>query len=281
MSNLTPDELARLRLKANHGMLTPEEQRAYNDYATEQLSAVPSPPSGAVPPKKGFKWESEKVAEWRLKARHDGLDENERLLYQDYQQTLALAGASVEAENKAYSPKVEKCIIFRGAVSLALMALIGLFSISGCKLSELALLVPYTSYQLGYALTGEMPNTNEALTPIAVEGLDSCLCDIRTYANYIQSEEANTPFDDITSSFHHLLVKDSVRDDLLNENVVGGFADAIQNDAAFRDAVYRNSEVYQAAKKRAEEQANGGKQTIEDLGAAEGGRQTIEDLGNG
>ena len=32
-----------------------------------------------------FKWESEKIAEWRLKARHDGLDENERLLYQDYQ----------------------------------------------------------------------------------------------------------------------------------------------------------------------------------------------------
>lgn len=53
MSNLTPDELARLRLKAKHGTLTPEEQRAYNDYVTEQLSAVPSPPSGAVPPKKG------------------------------------------------------------------------------------------------------------------------------------------------------------------------------------------------------------------------------------
>lgn len=29
MSNLTPDELARLRLKAKHGMLTPEEQQAY------------------------------------------------------------------------------------------------------------------------------------------------------------------------------------------------------------------------------------------------------------
>ncbi len=167
MSDLTPDELARLRLKAKHGTLTPEEQQVYNDYVTEQLSAVPSPPSGAVPPKKGFKWESEKIAEWRLKARHDGLDENERLLYQDYQQTLALAGASVEAENEAYSPKLEKCIIFRGAISLALMALIGLFSISGCKLSELALLVPYTSYQLGYALTGEMPNTNEALPPRA------------------------------------------------------------------------------------------------------------------
>ena len=77
-----------------------------------------------------------------------------------------------------------------------------------------------------------------------------------------------------------MLVKDSVRDDLLSENVFGGFADAIQNDAAFADVVYRNSEVYQAIK-QAEEQANGGKQTIEDLGAAEGGRQTIEDLGNG
>lgn len=52
MSNLTPDELARLRLKAKHGMLTPEEQRAYDDYVAEQLSAVPSTPSGAVPPKK-------------------------------------------------------------------------------------------------------------------------------------------------------------------------------------------------------------------------------------
>lgn len=30
MSNLTPDELARLRLKAKHGMLTPEEQQAYD-----------------------------------------------------------------------------------------------------------------------------------------------------------------------------------------------------------------------------------------------------------
>lgn len=52
MSDLTPDELARLRLKAKHGTLTPEEQRAYNGYVTEQLSAVPSQPSGAVSPKK-------------------------------------------------------------------------------------------------------------------------------------------------------------------------------------------------------------------------------------
>ena len=219
-----------------------------------------------------FKWESEKVAEWRLKARYGGLDENERLLYQDYQQTLALANASVEAEDKAYSPKAEKRIIFCGAISLALVALIGLFSISGCKLSELNLLVPYTSYQLGYALTGEMPNTNEALTLIANEGLYSRWpFDIRAYANYAQSEEANTPFDDITSSVHHFFVKDSVRDDLLSENVFGEFADAIQNDEAFRDGVYGDNEIYPY------EQFHSGKPTIEDLG--NGGKQTIEDLG--
>lgn len=216
-----------------------------------------------------FKWESEKVAEWRLKARYGGLDENERLLYQDYQQTLALADASVKAENEAYSPKAEKRIIFYGAISLALVALIGLFSISGCKLFELNLLVPYMSYQLGYALTGEMPNTNEALTLIANAGMDFRCYDIRTYANRIQSKGATTPFDDITSSVHHFFVKDSVRDDLLSENVFGEFDDAIRNDEAFRDVVYGDNEIYQALK-----QANGGK-----LG--NGGKQTIEDLGNG
>lgn len=210
-----------------------------------------------------FKWESEKVAQWRLKARYGSLDENERLLYQDYQQTLALANASVEAEDEAYSPKAEKRIIFRGAISLALVALIGLFSISGCKLFELNLLVPYTSYQLGYALTGEMPNTNEALTLIANEGLYSFPFDIRGYANYIQSDEANTPFDDITSSVHHFFVKDSVRDDLLSENVFGEFAEAIRNDEAFRDVVYGGNGIYQAYK-----QAHGG-QALHDLGAAE------------
>lgn len=146
-----------------------------------------------------------------------------------------------------------------------MVALIGLFSISGCKLSELNLLVPYTSYQLVYALTGEMPNTNEALTLIANEGMDSRCDDIRTYANYIQSEEANTPFDDITSSVHHFFVKDSVRDDLLSENVFGEFADAIQNDEAFRDGVYGDNEVYQICK-QVHGQADASKPTIEDLG---------------
>lgn len=167
MSNLTPDELARLRLRAKHGgTLTPEEQRAYDDYVTEQLSAVPSPPSGAVPPKKGFKWESEKVAEWRLKARHDGLDENERLLYQDYQQTLALAEADANASDAKFTGysserQLKKSAILRGIMSLALVVLIGMYVMTGCKLSESIFLVPYTTYEINYRLTGELPDTKK------------------------------------------------------------------------------------------------------------------------
>lgn len=167
MSDLTPDELARLRLKAKHGgTLTPEEQRAYNDYVTEQLSAVSSPPSGAVLPKKGFKWESEKIAEWRLKARHDGLDENERLLYQDYQQTLALAEADANASDAKFTGEsserqLKKSAILRGVMSLALVVLIGMYVMTGCKLSESPFLVQYTMYEINYRLTGELPDTKK------------------------------------------------------------------------------------------------------------------------
>lgn len=169
MSNLTPDELARLRLKAKHGMLTPEEQRAYDDYVAEQLSAVSSPPSGAVPPEKGFKWESEKVAEWRLKARHDGLDENERLLYRDYQQTLALAEAEADgnaSEAKLSERRLKKSAILRGVMSLALAALIGMYVMTGCKLSESPFLVPYTMYEINYRLTGQLPDTKKMWSDI-------------------------------------------------------------------------------------------------------------------
>lgn len=166
MSDLTPDELARLRLKAKHGTLTPEEQQAYDDYVTEQLSAVSSPPSGAVPPKKGFKWESEKVAEWRLKARHDGLDENERLLYQDYQQTLALAEADANASDakstgESSERQLKNSAILRGVMSLVLVALIGMYAMTGCKLSESHLLVPYTMSEINYKLTGQLPDTKK------------------------------------------------------------------------------------------------------------------------
>jgi len=175
MSNLTHDELARLRLKAKHGMLTPEEQRAYDDYVAKQLSAVPSPPSGAVPPEKGFKWESEKIAEWRLKARHDGLDENERLLYQDYQQTLALAEADANASGAKFTGelserRLKKSAILRGVMSLVLVALIGMYVMTGCKLSESILLVPYTTYEINYRLTGELPDTKKMWSDIVDMG---------------------------------------------------------------------------------------------------------------
>ena len=115
-----------------------------------------------------FKWESEKVAQWRLKARHDGLDENERLLYQDYQQTLALAEADANASDAKFAGEsserqLKKSAILRGVMSLALVALIGMYAMTGCKLSESILLVPYTTYEINYKLTGELPDTNKAL----------------------------------------------------------------------------------------------------------------------
>lgn len=118
------------------------------------------------------RWESEKIAQWRLKARHGGLDENERLLYEDYLQSCALAEADVNA-SKARSMgrlserRLKKGVIRRGVISLALVALIGMYAMTGCKLSESILLVPYTTYEIGYKLTGELPDTNKVLSSIA------------------------------------------------------------------------------------------------------------------
>ena len=279
MSNLTPDELARLRLKAKHGMLTPEEQRAYNDYATEQLSAVPSPPSGAVPPKKGFKWESEKIAEWRLKARHDGLDENERLLYQDYQQTLALAEVS----------QLKKSAILRGVMSLALVVLIGMYVMTGCKLSESPFLVQYTMYEINYRLTGELPDTNEV------------------WSNYLDmtKSQAGVPLVAITGSWDLGSFLQGTRTSVAYLELVGGVPDECFFDEVvsglrgtsdmtevhrhiFSDEALWNFQVYLAQKEDPSYDPgpyvpydwNGGvRPTIEDI--VNGGRRTIEDLGNG
>lgn len=119
-----------------------------------------------------YRWESEKIAQWRLKARHGGLDENERLLYEDYLQSCALAEADVNA-SKARSMgrlserRLKKGAIRRGVISLALVALIGMYAMTGCKLSESILLVPYTTYEINYKLTGELPDTNKVLSSIA------------------------------------------------------------------------------------------------------------------
>ncbi len=115
-----------------------------------------------------YRWESEKIAQWRLKARHGGLDENERLLYEDYLQSCALAEADVNASRarsmgRLSERRLKKGAILRGVMSLALVALIGMYAMTGCKLSESILLVPYTTYEINYKLTGELPDTNKAL----------------------------------------------------------------------------------------------------------------------
>lgn len=280
MSDLTPDELARLRLKAKHGTLTPEEQQAYNDYVTEQLSAVPSPPSGAVPPKKGFKWESEKVAEWRLKARHDGLDENERLLYQDYQQTLALADASVEAEftGELSERQLKKSAILRGVMSLALVVLIGMYVMTGCKLSESAFLVPYTMYEINYKLTGELPDTNkfwsnyvdmaksQAGVPlVAITGawdLGSLLQNMRTTA--VIRESGGAPdqcfFDEVVSGLRGTSDMTEVQRHIWSDEAIWNFQVylAQKEDPSYDPGPYVPYDERESA-----------------------GRQTIADLGNG
>lgn len=281
MSNLTPDELARLRLKAKHGTLTPEEQQAYNDYVTEQLSAVPSPPSGAVPPKKGFKWESEKIAEWRLKARHDGLDENERLLYQDYQQTFALANASVEAEyksnmGKSLERRLEKGAIRRGVMSLALVALIGMYAMTGCKLSESIFLVPYTTYEINYKLTGELPDTNKVWSNYVdmkklLHGTDGSW----DLGSFCQNMRFTAAYFESAGGFPDQCFFDEVVSGLRGTSGMTEVHRHIWND----EAVW-NGFVYWAQKE--DPSLDPGPYVPYDWNkAANGGRQTIEDLGNG
>lgn len=278
MSNLTPDELARLRLRAKHGgTLTPEEQRAYDDYVTEQLSAVSSPPSGAVPPKKGFKWESEKVAEWRLKARHDGLDENERLLYQDYQQTLALAEAEADvnaSEAKLSEGRLEKGAILRGVMSLVLVVLIGMYAMTGCKLSESIFLVPYTTYEINYKLTGELPDTNKAWSNIldmfklrsggsGSWDLGSFLQNVRSTAAYLESA-GGVPdqcfFDEVVSGLRGTSDMTEVRRHIWSDEAIWNFGAYLvqKEDPSYDPGPY-----------------------VPYDGSGNTGRQTIEDLGNG
>lgn len=287
MSNLTPDELARLRLRAKHGgTLTPEEQRAYDDYVTEQLSAVPSPPSGAVPPKKGFKWESEKVAEWRLKARHDGLDENERLLYQDYQQTLALAEAEAEADGNASEAKLserqlKKSAILRGVMSLALVALIGMYVITGCKLSESPFLVQYTMYEINYRLTGELPDTNEVWSNVIDRAKSQAGVPLVAITG---AWDLGSFLQNTRSSVAHLELAGGVPDECFFDEVVSGLRGTSDMTEVHRhifsdEAIY-NGFVYWAQKEDPSfdpgpyvpyvpyDGSGGGRPTIEDLGAS-------------
>lgn len=297
MSNLTPDELARLRLKAKHGMLTPEEQQAYDDYVTEQLSAVPSPPSDAVPPEKGFKWESEKVAEWRLKARHDGLDENERLLYQDYQQTLAFAEADANASKAKFMGKLsegrlKKSAILRGVMSLALVALIGMYAMTGCKLSESIFLVPYTTYEINYKLTGELPDTNK-VWPNYV-GMMKLQYGLLTGGDGGGSLDLGSYLQSVRPSVAALESAGGVPDQCFFDEMVSGLRGTSDMTEVqrhiFSDEAVWNAMVYSRQKEDPsydpgpyvpyDGNGHGGGPMVVDP-VANGGRQTIEDLGNG
>lgn len=282
MSNLTPDELARLRLRAKHGgTLTPEEQRAYDDYVAEQLSAVPSPPSGAVPPKKGFKWESEKIAEWRLKARHDGLDENERLLYQDYQQTLALAEAEVDvdaSEAKLSEGQLKKSAILRGVMSLALVVLIGMYVMTGCKLSESPFLVQYTMYEINYRLTGELPDTNEVWSNVIDRAKSQAGVPLVAITG---AWDLGSFLQNTRSSVAHLELVGGVPDECFFDEVVSGLRGTSDMTEVhrhiFSDEAIWNGFVYWAQKEDPSfdpgpyvpyDGSSTGRQTIEDLGAS-------------
>lgn len=280
MSNLTPDELARLRLKAKHGMLTPEEQQAYDDYVTEQLSAVPSPPSGAVPPKKGFKWESEKIAEWRLKARHDGLDENERLLYQDYQQTLALAEAEADvdaSEAKLSEGQLKKSAILRGVMSLALVVLIGMYVMTGCKLSESPFLVQYTMYEINYRLTGELPDTNEVWSNVIDRAKSQAGVPLVAITG---AWDLGSFLQNTRSSVAHLELVGGVPDECFFDEVVSGLRGTSDMTEVhrhiFSDEAIWNGFVYWAQK---EDPSYDPGPYVPYHGNVYDGRQTIEDLG--
>ena len=285
MSDLTPDELARLRLRAKHGgTLTPEEQRAYDDYATEQLSAVPSPPSGAVPPKKGFKWESEKVAEWRLKARHDGLDENERLLYQDYQQTLALAEAEVDvdaSEAKLSEGQLKKSAILRGVMSLALVVLIGMYVMTGCKLSESPFLVQYTMYEINYRLTGELPDTNEVWSNVIDRAKSQAGVPLVAITG---AWDLGSFLQNTRSSVAHLELVGGVPDECFFDEVVSGLRGTSDMTEVhrhiFSDEAIWNGFVYWEQKEDPSFDP-GPYVPYDGSGVANAGRPTIADLGNG
>ena len=239
-----------------------------------------------------FKWESEKIAEWRLKARHDGLDENERLLYQDYQQTLALAEAEADdnaSEAKLSEGQLKKSAILRGVMSLALVVLIGMYVMTGCKLSESIFLVPYTMYEINYRLTGELPDTNEV------------------WSNYLDMTklQAGVPLVAITGSWDlgsflqgthtsvaYLELVGGVPDQCFFDEVVSGLRGTSDMTEVqrhiFSDEALWNFQVYLAQKEDPSYDPgpyvpydwNGGvKPTIEDI--VNGGRRTIEDLGNG
>lgn len=221
-----------------------------------------------------YRWESEKIAQWRLKSRHGGLDENERLLYEDYLQSCALAEASVNASEAGFMERqMKKSTILRGVMSLALVALIGMCVMTGCKLRESFLLVPYTTYEINYKLTGGQPDTNKALS------------DIASMAKLLSRGGGSF---DLGSFFQNMRDSGQVPDECFFDEVVSslrGTSDMTEVQRhIWSDEAMQNFGVYEQQK---EEQTD--EQTEDpsyDSGPSlpydgNGGKTTIKDLGNG
>lgn len=239
-----------------------------------------------------FKWESEKVAEWRLKARHDGLDENERLLYQDYQQTLALAEADVDASKakfmgKSSERRLEKGAIRCGIMSLVLVVLIGMYTMTGCKLWESFWLVPCTTYEINYKLTGELPDANKAWSDLIDAGYD--IAGMESAIPRLPLPSVGGGWDlarflqNASESVRSMLESGRFSDECFFDEVVSGLRGTSDMTEVHRhiwsyEALW-NAAVYWQQKEDPsydpgpyvpyDELEHGGKQTIVDLGTAE------------
>lgn len=229
-----------------------------------------------------FKWESEKIAEWRLKARHDGLDENERLLYQDYQQTLALAEAEVDvdaSEAKLSEGRLKNSAILRGVMSLALVVLIGMYVMTGCKLSESPFLVQYTMYEINYRLTGELPDTNEVWSNVIDRAKSQAGVPLVAITG---AWDLGSFLQNTRSSVAHLELVGGVPDECFFDEVVSGLRGTSGMTEVhrhiFSDEAIWNGFVYWAQKEDPSFDP-GPYVPYDGSGVANAGRQTIEDLG--
>ena len=260
-----------------------------------------------------YKWESEKIAQLRLKSRHGGLDENERLLYEDYLQSCALSEANVTAfearsMGRMSERQLKKSAMRRGAVSLALVVLFGMYVLTGCKLSESLLLVPYTAYEINYKLTGELPDTNKAWSNIAnttkllsgdvLSGgggswdLGSFIQGARALVAMRESGQVPSEqcfFDDVVSRLRGTSDMTEVQRHIWNDEALWNFGvySQQQEDPSYVPGPYVPYEYDPGAGMKTIEDLGGGggydgHQPIEDFFHGDnGGKKTIEDLGNG
>ena len=160
-------------------------------------------------------------------------------------------------------------------MSLALVALVGMYVMTGCKLSESIFLVPYTTYEINYKLTGQLPDTKKMWSNIVdmgelLSGLPSVGggrgWDLGSYLQNLRDsrESGRVPdycfFDEVVSGLRGTSDMTEVRRYI------------------FSDESLWNLGVYWAQK---EDPSYDPGPYVPYDGSESAGRQTIEDLGNG